>query len=211
MQEGKTMSKLNTGPTRARTRARTRVRVITLFTILFLALALLAALPGEARSTSALPSSVSNQATPNAGLSNEELVNKALENMTTLKSYGFEVVGIEPAGAVTPTYSVTLTGYEQPPGKALIVSARGKIVGVNNYSLIGIFADEAQQAPHEMISLAESLFISFDGGITWKPFSSNGGYFVPPTPRGYPSGRWNWSGLNQDFGEVEAPLTETVR
>jgi WD40 repeat protein len=119
---------------------------------------------------------------PNAGLSNDELVSVALANMKELKSYHFEFVGVEPAGEVTPTSRLTLSGYEQPPGESSRVSARGEhSLAGNTYSLIAILADETRQIPHEMITTGGSMYMSGDEGKTWQVFApASGSYYVPP-------------------------------
>ena len=56
---------------------------------------------------------------PNASLSNDELVSEALENMAALNGDRFDFTALEPAGAVTSTRVLSMTGYEQMPGKGL--------------------------------------------------------------------------------------------
>jgi WD40 repeat protein len=115
---------------------------------------------------------------PNAGLSNEKLIAAALSNMEGLTSYRFQILGLEPAGEVTPT-RLTVIGYEQPPGEGVTLSARGeRQAGGATASMVSTFADQAAQFPHEMLITGDEVYFSLDNGGTWSPFV--GDMWVPP-------------------------------
>jgi WD40 repeat protein len=108
---------------------------------------------------------------PNAGLSNDELITLAINNMKALQSYHFEFKGGMPSAEVRMSSNLSIVGDVQLHGKGARWTVRDEGGGVSG-GLGGMNFDVGTSGIDGIRATYGHWYESYDGGKTWMPPSS---------------------------------------